>query len=562
LIFNSFQEKNVSNLKQFDPPANISDFPSGSPEDQTFRREWSGNIDRMTQQTIQNLPWAFNNQGHLSEYYNPLVTDIPSTAATAAIKWIAFPNRILQTFPNAHQREQWQYADEGPPDIEGPPDNYGKRQKEPYTPVGPRGWQDEYCEWSVTRNAEGKITRVMFTCENREYWYSLWRSSPAVVVEKYRELVGDQVQEEDLYLLDSSGDPVIDRETGRPAFNDLNKWNNSTTRGAVSLSSRPNALSAEILIAGQATSPREKNGQPVTGGNALLECGPIGEPNRNSDPHISASVNALVRSPSNLQISLKNPVGLYIQEPDFSTFSLPFSAPSSARPADFWTVARGRKRSDPNSIDEILHAVYEVPEGMGFVVGDISIAGFEIEFGSQIVQKLEIALTGLGLPMTGDPPIAQACVSKKQNPEPHPLQMMDLNLSNAGSRDALIPRVEQGSTVDNLVLLAAGADRGATVRIGDGVTAAINRIEVDVDDSGSVFHLTVTIAADAPVGDRSVLVTNADGTAGPAAVGLLEVVPAASLAAAAAPAAMASAAAAPADGVDLKALKPHNKARS
>lgn len=534
-------------INRFDPPADIEDFPAGSPEAVAFRQEWSNSIDRMTRQTIQNLPWGYNNQGHLTEYYDPLVTDIPPNAATAPIKWIAFPNRILQLFPNASQSEQWKYADDGPPNVNG----------HPYQPTGPRGWQDEYCEWSVTRNAQGKITKVMFTCENREYWYSLWRASPKVVVDSYRKLVSPQVQESDLYLLDSSGQPIIDRETGSPAYNDLNKWNNSTTNGVVALASNPNALSAEILIAGQATIPRDKNGQPVTGGNALLACGPFGQPNRNSDPHISASVNALVRAPNNLQVSLRNPVGLYIQEPDFSSYTLPFSADPNDNPADFWTIVRGRKRADPNSIDEILHAVYEVPAGKGYVVGDISIAGFPIDFGSQITQTFQIALAGLGFPITGGLPAAQPCVSDRQPPDPWPQQVMDLNLAQNNSRDPLVPRVEQGSTVSNLLLFAANADKISALTIGNGVTATVNQST----SSGSHFIFTVTVDANAALGDRPVLLTNPNGAAGPAAVGMIEVVPAGSLAAAA-PKLAADAAAVPDYAeTELDELVPHNKAR-
>jgi hypothetical protein len=56
-----------------------------------------------------------------------------------------------------------------------------------------------------------------------------------------------------------------------------------------------------------------------------------------------------------------------------------------------------------------VRAVYEVPAGHGFVVGDIRIAGRPIEFGAQIADFINMKLTGVGCrfgqspvaPMTG-----------------------------------------------------------------------------------------------------------------------------------------------------------------
>lgn len=43
--------------------------------------------------------------------------------------------------------------------------------------------QDEYCEWSVTRNSDNKITRIDFTCEGPEYWEYLGKVQPETVLE-------------------------------------------------------------------------------------------------------------------------------------------------------------------------------------------------------------------------------------------------------------------------------------------------------------------------------------------------------------------------------------------
>jgi hypothetical protein len=124
----------------------------------------------------------------------------------------------------------------------------------PFGPYGPRGWQDEYCEWSTTRNAQGKITRVDFVCENPEYWHTLWKVNPERVAELYQEILNfglrprspDRVRvaRADLELLDpKTGKPVIDPSTGAPAYNPLNKWN----RGTVSVRGGANAPAEQFI---------------------------------------------------------------------------------------------------------------------------------------------------------------------------------------------------------------------------------------------------------------------------------------------------------------------------
>ncbi|HLP90409.1 MAG TPA: hypothetical protein VK184_17715 [Nostocaceae cyanobacterium] len=506
-------------LPQFDPPANQNDFQSGEEDqEQALRSLWNDNINRYTQQTLQNDPWSSTNQPALTEYYNPLNTDIPAGTQGAPITWTAFPNRILFTYPNVGQREQWKYADDGPPD----PD---------YSPQGPRGWQDEYCEWSVTRNGEGKITKVMFTCENREYWYSLWTINPNIVLRIYRELVGQQVQLEDLYLRDNNGQPIIDRETGLPAYDDLNQWNSTTTLGAVHLISNPNSLSAEIFLGGQATILRaDSQGNPITDKNQLINCSQYGRANRNSDPTIGATINSLVRGTqepgSGVRITLQNPVGLYIQQPSFDLYQLPFTAPPDAQPSDYWRVVRGRKRQNGENVDYILHAVFEVPEDQGFTVSDITINGFNIDYGSQIAQTFEIALSGLPLPQLPPPPQSLPCAGDPTHPLPRPYSLRDLNMLSVAQRFSLNMRMEQGTTVNNVGLYAFDSDRFATIQFVDdhGITVEKTGFQA-VPGGGQIFILSITIASDASLGNHSLLLTNPNGSRGPAVFGMLEVVP-------------------------------------
>ena len=346
----------MARLPIFAPPAYQSDFIPGSDQDKAFRQRWSQKISEWTDDAIANSRTEY--------YFNPLTTDIPDGSATRSIPWTAFPNRLNVIYSGTSQTERWKYADEGPPS------NYPG-------PLGPRGWQDEYCEWIVTRNADRKIVKVALTCENREYWRELWSIAPQRVLELYRELVSPDVELDD--ISDAAG-----------RFQTINKWNNSTN-GPVHLISRPNSLQAEIQLASDGTVLRcDEDGAPVTQPDPLIECAQFGAPGRNSDPFIGQQVNQLVFNSPHLRVTLQNPVGLYIQRPAFGQFELPRQAPTDAKPEDYWKIVRGKE-------GQILHAVYEVPEEQGFTVGDISIAGFKINYGAQIVEQMQIQLVGLAI---------------------------------------------------------------------------------------------------------------------------------------------------------------------
>src|SRR5262249_12893265 len=142
----------------------------------------------------------------------------------------------------------------------------------------------------------------------------------------YRQLVDPAVKLSDLFLRDSKGKPVIDRATGFAAYDALNKWNNQPAKGqktgAVHLISPPNTLFAEIYLGAAATLLRGKGGTPVTDPDELINCSQYGSPGRNSDPHIGAEVNKIIAA-GGVVASLQDPVGLYIQTPDFSGYTLP-----------------------------------------------------------------------------------------------------------------------------------------------------------------------------------------------------------------------------------------------
>lgn len=530
-------------LKIFTSPAGQATRDLSGNDLISFQDTWSDFVNRSTISAIYGNPWTNKFDSPRNYYINPLTQNIPDGSPVLPIQWNAFPNRINYFFPSPQYSEQQrlQIADSGPGDaqiVQNPCDP--NSPKGSYIPGGPRGWQDEYCEWSVTRNQQGKITSVMFTCENPEYWFLLWRTDPNVVLDLYIKTIGNpNIKIEDLYLYDpDTGKPVIVRETGLPAYNPINKWNSGTQTlsdrgGAMHLTSPPNSLAAEIYLAAAATILRYDNNGPITDPNSLICCARYGKIFRNSDPHIGASVNALVRN-TNIMPTLVDPVGLYIQTPDFSSYQLPANAPSGYTPASFWSVTRGVDSYNGYPNNAILHAKYEVPAELGFTVSDITIGGQPIMYGAQIPQTFSIQLAATGIPAGSNKPENYECINCGiiTPPYPSPSYFMDAyvlwaslanNLDSLANLTPAIVQVEQGSNVLSLSLLANNAVKDSQISIpGANIKVSVDYF-FDLGDEGQLFILGLTTDPGTPLGDYPMLISN-PGSQGFPAPGIVQVV--------------------------------------
>src|SRR4051794_35339105 len=107
-------------LPRFDPPAFLDDLNAQQ------RQAWSDFISQTFDEQMAGAP------GH--HFYDPMRTDTAADAQTAVITWTAFPRSVAVDATSDPDR--WQTAD------------------------GTRDVQDEYCEWSVTRDGAGKVLRV------------------------------------------------------------------------------------------------------------------------------------------------------------------------------------------------------------------------------------------------------------------------------------------------------------------------------------------------------------------------------------------------------------------
>ena len=363
-------------LNRLDPPGFLDDF------DEQQKKGWSDYISDLCDEAREGNPQELNFDGPREQFFNPLKVAEDSDAQVVDIKWVAFPRNV--TVSSVSQRQRWRRADSS------------------------RDLQDEYCEWSVERDENDKISRITFTCEGPEYWSFLANTSPQLALSLYREFVSPEVQKEDLFFLN-----------GR--YNPRNKWNATTINGAMHLIQQNNTLSAEIELAAGASVVRSINGKLLTGEEELIRCGQYGGVERHSDPHIGAVVNSVTRQKAD--VTLANPVGLYFADLDTAGWE----TPDRADPKEFWNYVRGTK-------EKPVRAVFEVPKELGYLVGDIKIQGKPIEFAAQITDFINMKLSGVGTrfgkstvqPMTG-------CRAPK--PTPEAAQLESLSVRDFISRD-------------------------------------------------------------------------------------------------------------------------------
>ncbi len=330
-------------LARFAPPANLTDFTT-----EQQRKDWSKKISDFFDEAVQRV-LAFAPAITASQFYNPTKADTPAGTAEAVIFWPGFPRKILNQFPG-NKPNAWKDADK----------------------LSPQGFrrQDEYLEWHTTRNAQGKITRVVFTCEGPEYWDFLAATDPNKLVQLYRDLTGiAAIQKSDLI---GPGN----------AYRRRNKFN--TTDGAVHLTHPANSLSAEIFIAADATVKRKDDaGDLITDADELIECARFGEAGRASDPHIGDEVNKQARQ--NKAITLKDPVGLYINKIHDESWKL---KDGSSATNNLFRIRRGKPGM-------ALNVIFEAPAGSNFILGECKIDGRTIDFAGQIAEKIDVALTGV-----------------------------------------------------------------------------------------------------------------------------------------------------------------------
>ncbi|MFZ0272620.1 MAG: hypothetical protein WB524_02380 [Acidobacteriaceae bacterium] len=375
-------------LDRYDPPAFLADYNVIPGQLDAWHHAVSSWFDAVIAAELKKT------SGNPVPFYNAASLDPGGVIVEQAITWNAFPKEMLRRFGRDRALlladKLW------------PVERYNAPSENPDAPLkGASGMlyrpQEEYCEWQVVLDPDSnKIQRVTFTSEPPEYWQALYGEvSPGggipdqffpgdhnVLLQLYRELVSPLVQIEDLLV--TAPDPAVRSKksprAARKTYNIYNKWN--TTHGIAHLNSPPNSLAAEIQLGADASLPYlDPQGRLLVEPEALISCANYGGPNRNSDPTIGASVNALARLGA--YVTLRNPVGLYMDHIDLSGWR----APDGGDVADCIHIIRGT----PGMVER---QVVEVPRERGFQVGDITINGIPIRFGGQIAECISVKLVG------------------------------------------------------------------------------------------------------------------------------------------------------------------------
>jgi hypothetical protein len=370
-------------LTRYDTPAFLPDFNAIPGQLDAWNRAVSAWFDQsiaIDQKALGGTPL---------QYYNAANFDPGGIAVEQAVTWNAFPKEPVRRYGRDRALVLV--------DRLWPTERYAVPSPDPDDTTGTAGIlyrpQEEYCEWHVLRQPQSnKILRVTFTSEPPEYWEALFGLVPGppdqhfpgdkqALLRLYHDLVSPDVQLQDLIAPKDLVDTVGQKWARKGQYNIYNKWN--TTLGIAHLNSPPNSLMAEIQLGADAsiryTDPK---GRLLAEPEALIGYAGYGGPNRNSDPTIGASVNALARLGAN--VTLRNPVGLYMDHIDLSGWE----APDKEGVSDCVRIVRGL----PGMIERM---VVEVPAGRGFDLGDLTIAGAPIRYGGQIAECITVKLVGV-----------------------------------------------------------------------------------------------------------------------------------------------------------------------
>jgi hypothetical protein len=377
--------RTMSLLEKFDPPAHLPDFYQLPGLAEAWHHAMSSWFDFAIANERSVLPAEATVQ-----FFNPAKFDPGSPVVEQAITWNAFPKELLRRYGRDRALRE--------ADTVWPLSRYSAAFQGPvfdqtmYRPL------NEYCEWHLVRNPQdGKINKITFSSEPPEYWQALYGGtyafddgkhsfpgSPERVLELYKQLVSPDVAPEDLVAQHDVG-PTTDGDllVRKGEYNPYNKWN--TTHGIVHLCAPPNTLLAEIQLGADGTVIRRNDrGRIIVEADPLICCARYGGPDRNSDPTIGATINALARIGA--YITLRNPVGLYMDHIDLSGWN----APAGVDLDSCIKITRG----SPGLIERL---VVEMPEASGYSVGDLTIGGVPIVHGGQIAECITVNLVGVAV---------------------------------------------------------------------------------------------------------------------------------------------------------------------
>lgn len=335
---------------QYNAPGNIDEL---SPELLTKWADWQSKIfktgiavAKQEALNVTNDVWIFNP-----------ITDGTSGIIEDKIGWTAFPKKLLDTFANPVTA--WRIAERS------------------------RNHQEEYCEWEVIRDPNTrKLLKITFTTETPDYYHFLNKHAPDKLLELYHRFVNPNLVLGDL-------------RDGLGRYNTRNIWNFPEEQGRqgilMHMGQINNTFGAAVNLAAEATWPSSDGGNLITDEQGLIRCRGFGDSARHSDPHIGARVNSSTRQGNT--ISIAGPVGLYIEQPNLSTFE----TPDGSAVTDWWKIERG-------TTEHMVRISFQAPQDSTDVLGDCRINGRQLSFGGQIAEFLTISIRAIAKSIGQVPP--------------------------------------------------------------------------------------------------------------------------------------------------------------
>jgi hypothetical protein len=267
-----------------------------------------------------------------------------------------------------------------------------------------RNLQEEYLEWRCVRDAGGRITRIEFTTETPEYWETLAAYHPVKALRVIGRFAGERIADP-MAVYGVANPAALSVEERRTRFREnmayppglgasRSHYNNGL-RAITFMAQQNNTLSAAITLAAFAA---RQLGRAHGAGGAVPLTGPLAIANtrqsavdcRSSDPTIVGAVIELCWQGRKLAIG--NPPGIYILGVDPSAFLLPDR--SAAVPVEWFDFQRGARAGASGGLEMSQRLVFEVPPGMGFVVGDLidQATDEEIRAGAQVARHVRVGL--------------------------------------------------------------------------------------------------------------------------------------------------------------------------
>ncbi len=316
-------------------------------------KEWSDTISGWLDENAQEALVGAEPRGLPPPLYNPLEEKLETTMVP--VTWSALSG-TLRALDHLSREQRWQLADQARTDAFDPGGD-----------VAPVFGQDEYCEWSVERNGDGEITRVIFTSEVGEWFDHLAEHDRPALLQLYRDRTGAEVEEQEIF----DGD----------RYDWLNSWNTRIDGPIVHLAQGNNNLMAAIALAAEASVMRTRDGAPVTDTATLMDCRGLGAKDRFSDPSIATTINGAVARGA--RITLADPPGLYLVGIRTEGMQLR-PGHDSLEVSDLWSPELGEE-------GHVVRAHFAAPDE-ALPLSEVLLDGRPITTGAQLAERVDVQI--------------------------------------------------------------------------------------------------------------------------------------------------------------------------